>query len=102
MNGQMDHHDCCHRRRRRIWHHRSYKDVRPRTNEGECVTQRTTAHDLASGRGPVARPRSKTRGVQLAISTSQMTDRSAPIYASLVKGEGDDSFILIWSRCNGD
>jgi uncharacterized protein (DUF736 family) len=26
----------------------------------------------------------------------------APIYASLVKGEGDDSFILIWSRRNGD
>jgi uncharacterized protein (DUF736 family) len=26
----------------------------------------------------------------------------APIYASLVKGEGDDSFTLIWSRRNGD
>ena len=26
----------------------------------------------------------------------------APIYASLVKGEGDDGFILIWSRRNGD
>ena len=26
----------------------------------------------------------------------------ATIYASLVKGEGDDSFILIWSRRNGD
>ena len=33
---------------------------------------------------------------------SQMADRSAPIYASLVKGEGDDSFTLIWSRRNGD
>ena len=26
----------------------------------------------------------------------------APIYASLVKGEGDASFTLIWSRRNGD
>src|ERR1700737_3118778 len=26
----------------------------------------------------------------------------APIYASLVRGEGDDSFSLIWSRRNGD
>jgi uncharacterized protein (DUF736 family) len=26
----------------------------------------------------------------------------APIYASLVKGEGDDGFTLIWSRRNGD
>ena len=33
---------------------------------------------------------------------SQMADNSAPIYASLVKGDGDDSFTLIWSRRNGD
>jgi len=33
---------------------------------------------------------------------SQMTDRSAPIYPSLVKEDGDDSFTLIWSRRNGD
>jgi len=26
----------------------------------------------------------------------------APIYASLVKGEGDDACTLIWSRRNGD
>ena len=26
----------------------------------------------------------------------------APIYASLVRGEGDDSFVLIWSRRNAD
>jgi uncharacterized protein (DUF736 family) len=26
----------------------------------------------------------------------------APIYASLVKVEGDEGFILIWSRRNGD
>jgi uncharacterized protein (DUF736 family) len=26
----------------------------------------------------------------------------APIYASLVKGDGDDSYTLIWSRRNGD
>ncbi|MGY4505849.1 uncharacterized protein (DUF736 family) [Bradyrhizobium sp. GM24.11] len=26
----------------------------------------------------------------------------APIYASLVKTEGDEDFILIWSRRNGD
>jgi hypothetical protein len=31
-----------------------------------------------------------------------MADRSAPIYGSWVKGEDDDSFILIWSRRNGD
>ena len=37
-----------------------------------------------------------------AISMSEMTDRPASIYASLVKGEGDDSFTLIWSRRNGD
>jgi hypothetical protein len=52
----------------------------------------------AAGRAP----RPKTRGIQLAISMSQMTDRSAPTYASLVKGDGDDSFTLIWSRRNGD
>jgi uncharacterized protein (DUF736 family) len=33
---------------------------------------------------------------------SQMADRSAPTYASLVKGDGDNSFTLIWSRRNGD
>ena len=27
---------------------------------------------------------------------------TAPIYASLVKGEGDESFTLIWSRRNTD
>ena len=27
---------------------------------------------------------------------------TAPIYASLVKGEGDDSFNLIWSRRIGE
>jgi len=27
---------------------------------------------------------------------------SSPLYASLVKGEGDDNFILIWSRRNAD
>jgi len=26
----------------------------------------------------------------------------APVYASLVKSEGDDTFALIWSRRNGD
>jgi uncharacterized protein (DUF736 family) len=26
----------------------------------------------------------------------------APIYASLVRGEGDDSYTLIWSRRSGD
>jgi uncharacterized protein (DUF736 family) len=31
-----------------------------------------------------------------------MADRSAPIYASLVKGDRGDSFTLIWSRRNGD
>ena len=36
------------------------------------------------------------------MSMSQMTDRSAPIYASLVKGDGKDSFTLIWFRRNGD
>ncbi len=33
---------------------------------------------------------------------SEMTDRSGPIYASLVKGARDDSFTLIWFRRNGD
>ena len=27
---------------------------------------------------------------------------AAPIYASLVKGEGDDSYMLIWSRRSAD
>jgi uncharacterized protein (DUF736 family) len=31
-----------------------------------------------------------------------MADRTATIYASLVKGEDDGSFTLIWSRRNGD
>jgi uncharacterized protein (DUF736 family) len=60
------------------------------------------AHDFASRHRRSRHPRLKTRGIQFAISMSQMTDRSAPIYASLVKGEGDDSFTLIWSRRNGD
>jgi uncharacterized protein (DUF736 family) len=42
------------------------------------------------------------RGVRIASSMSQMADRFAPIDASLVQGEGDDSFTLIWSRRNGD
>jgi uncharacterized protein (DUF736 family) len=32
---------------------------------------------------------------------SHVADNSAPIYASLVKRDGDDSFILIWFRRNG-
>jgi len=48
-----------------------------------------------------ALPWHKNREVQLAISMSRMADRSAPIYASLAKGDGD-SFTLIWSRRNGD
>jgi uncharacterized protein (DUF736 family) len=58
---------------------------------------------MISHRGAAGRaPRPKTRGIQLAISMSQKTNRSDPTYASLVKGEGDDSFTLIWSRHNGD
>ena len=64
--------------------------------------QRTSAHEFASRRGRSRRLRPRTRGAELAISMSEMVDRSAPIYASLVKGEGDDSFTLIWSRRNGD
>jgi hypothetical protein len=37
---------------------------------------------------------SRPAEIQFAMSMSQMADRSAPIYASLVKGEGDDSFTL--------
>jgi uncharacterized protein (DUF736 family) len=46
----------------------------------------------------------RPRETAIAISLGQLDDPSfpAPIYASLVKGEGDDSFILIWSRRNGD
>ena len=44
----------------------------------------------SGGAGRALRP--KTLGIPLAISMSQTTDRSAPIYASLVKGEGDNSF----------
>ncbi|PIT00687.1 hypothetical protein TSA1_07810 [Bradyrhizobium nitroreducens] len=51
---------------------------------------------------PTAPSSLRTRGVQPAISMSETTDRSAPIYASLVKGQGDDSFTLIWSRRNSD
>jgi hypothetical protein len=76
--------------------------LRRRIPEGEGATRRTTAHDFVSRRCRSRRPRLKTRGIQFAISMSQMADRSAPIYASLVKGEGDDSFTLIWSRRNGD
>jgi hypothetical protein len=53
------------------------------------------------GAVPMARLKA-SRGFQLAISMSQMADRSATIYPSPVKGEGDDSFTLIWSRRNGD
>ena len=63
---------------------------------------RTTAHDFASRRGRPRRLRPRIRGVELAISMSEMADRSATIYVSLVKGEGDDSFTPIWSRRNGD
>ena len=72
------------------------------STKGEGVTQRTMARDFASRRGRSRRLQLRTRGVELAISMSEMADRSAPIYASLVKGEGDDSFTLIWSRRNGD
>jgi uncharacterized protein (DUF736 family) len=58
---------------------------------------------MISYRGAVGRaPRPKTRGVQLAILMSQMTDRPAPIYASLVEGDRGNSFTLIWSRRNDD
>jgi SH3-like domain-containing protein len=74
--------------------------VRPRINEGEGATWRTTT--LISHRARrSALPWHKNREVQLAISMSRMADRSAPIYASLAKGDGD-SFTLIWSRRNGD
>jgi hypothetical protein len=76
--------------------------VRPRIPKGNGATWRTMAHDFASRRCRSRRPRIKTRGMQFATSMSQIADRSAPIYASLVKGEGDDSFTLIWSRRNGD
>ena len=82
-------------------HHRSNKDVRPRIHEGEGASLRTMAHDFASRRGR-SRASTQTRGSQLAISMSQMADRIPPICASLVKGDGDDSFTLIWSRRNGD
>jgi hypothetical protein len=83
------------RRRTRIEHHRSHKDLRPGINEGEGVTQRTTAHDFVSRLDRPRRRRVRSRRNELAISMSEMTDRSAPIYASPVKGDGDDSFTLI-------
>jgi hypothetical protein len=76
--------------------------LRVRINEGEGVTQRKMAHDFASRRGRPRRPRPRTRGAERANSMSQMTDRSATFYASLVQGDGDDSFTLIRSRRNGD
>jgi uncharacterized protein (DUF736 family) len=46
----------------------------------------------------------KTSGAGREYLSVKLDDPSfpAPIYASLVKGEGDDSFTLIWSRRNGD
>jgi hypothetical protein len=96
-----DHHGCYRRCGTRIWHHGSNKDARPRIPEGNGATWRTMAHDSVSRRCR-SRPRLKTRRIQFAISMSQMADRSTPIYASLVKGDGDNSFTLIWSRRNGD
>ena len=48
--------------------------------------------------------RKTTRETEREYLSVKLDDPSfpAPIYASLVKGEGDDSFILIWSRRNGD
>ena len=58
---------------------------------------------MISHRGaPIAPPSLRPRGVQIASSMSEMTDRSGPIYASLVKGARDDSFTLIWFRHNND
>jgi hypothetical protein len=57
---------------------------------------------MISHRGAAGRALDPTRGVRLAISMSQMTDRSTSIYTWLVKGEDDDSFIPIWSRRNCD
>jgi hypothetical protein len=71
------------------------------STKGKGVTQRTMAHDFASRRCRSRRPRLKTCGIQSAISMSQMADRSTPIYASLVMGDGDDAYTLIWSRSNG-
>ena len=93
-------------------HRRRHKDM-----ASLIAQRRTLAHQrrrrrdpserwrMISHRGAAGRaPRLKTAPeAELAISMVKMADQSpAPIYASLVKGDGDDSFTLIWSRRNGD
>ena len=56
------------------------------------------SHRSAADRAPSI----QTRGVRLAISMSEMVIGPPRSIPSLVKGEGDDSFTLIWSRRNGD
>jgi hypothetical protein len=79
----------------RIWHQRSHKDARPRINEDEGATQRTTAYDFASWRaGHIA----LTQNPRSPASNLDVTDDQP----SLAKGKGDDRVTLIWSRRNGD
>lgn len=77
----------CRRIRTRLG--RSHRDLRPRIHEGEGVTQQTMARNFASRRGSRAAFDPNPRRVQTAtsMSMSEMTDRPALIYASLVKGE---------------
>ena len=97
-----DHHDCHHRCGTRTWHHGSQQrrtSAHQRRRTARAL--RTMAHDFASRRAGRA-PRPKPAEASLRPSMSQMADRVPPICASLVKGDGDNSFTLIWSRRNSD
>jgi len=78
-----------------------------RDREGERQGARLSHSSRGSTvefRAPALEEDPAARGPIANISRSSSTIRAfpAPIYASLVKGDGDDSFILIWSRRNGD
>ena len=62
------------------------------------------SHRIFVGRAEIGAAWSKSSNDGRDYLSVKLDDPSFPasIYALLVKGEGDDSFILIWSRRSGD
>jgi len=79
------------------------KNVRlvPETNR---ANENAPSHRAFVGRAEIGAAWPKRSAEHRDYLSVKLDDPSfpAPIYASLVKGEGDDSFTLIWSRRNGD
>ena len=72
--------------------------------EDSRTNDKAPSHRVFVGRAEIGAAWSETSKAGRDYLSVKLDDPSfpAPIYASLVKGEGDDGFILIWSRRNGD